>query len=144
MACRWPCRHLLFVFRGLRCVLLLSVGWGFIDLILGINLSFIITSIVSYAKSCNLSTQQVSGSGLALARIPIEQDAAYWEWHVNLPGLPRAPSEDEDLEAVQMNGDDDPDAIKFGVATRKDRNFYKMLDSVEDEGGMFFPVVSLS
>ena len=86
----------------------------------------------------------MSGSGLALARIPIEQDAAYWEWHVNLPGLPRAPSEDEDLEDVQMNGEDDPDAIKFGVATRKDRNFYKMLDSVEDEGGMFFPVVSLS
>jgi hypothetical protein len=74
---------------------------------------------------------------LALARIPIEQDAAYWEWHVNLPGLPRAPSEDEELEDVQMNHgeDEDPNAIKFGVATRKDRNFYRLLESVEDEGG---------
>ena len=74
---------------------------------------------------------QVSGSGLALAKIPIEQDAAYWEWHVNLPGLPRHPDEDEDdMHDVHMNGDDevDPYAIKFGVATRKDRNFYKMME----------------
>jgi hypothetical protein len=77
---------------------------------------------------------QVSGSGLALARIPIEQDSAYWEWHVYLPGLPRPPS-DDDLEDVQMNGDEDPYAIKFGVATRKDRNFYRLLENVEDEGG---------
>ena len=78
----------------------------------------------------------MSGSGLALARIPVEQDAAYWEWHVYLPGLPRAPSDDDDLEDVQVNGDEeDPFAVKFGVATRKDRNFYKMLDSVENEGG---------
>lgn len=74
---------------------------------------------------------------MALARIPIEQDAAYWEWHVHLPGLPRAPSEDDELEDVQMGHDEDEDAnaIKFGVATRKDRNFYRLLESVEDEGG---------
>lgn len=78
----------------------------------------------------------MSGSGLALARIPIEQDAAYWEWHVKLPGLPRHPSEDEELEDVQMDEDDDPYAVQFGVATRKDRNFYRLLERVEEEGGM--------
>ncbi len=83
----------------------------------------------------------MSGSGLALAKIPIEQDAAYWEWHVHLPGLPRPPPDEEDEDEfhdVQMNGEsDDPYAIKFGVATRKDRNFYKLLQNVEDEGGTF-------
>ena len=83
-----------------------------------------------------VSSFQVSGSGLALARIPVEQDAAYWEWHVHLPGLPRAPSDDDELEDVQMSGEEeDPFAVKFGVATRKDRNFYKLLDGVENEGG---------
>lgn len=33
------------------------------------------------------------------------------------------------------DGDDDPYAIKFGVATRKDRTFYKLLDTVEEDGG---------
>ena len=89
---------------------------------------------------------RVSGSGLALAKIPVEQDAAYWEWHVNLPGLPRPPPSDdedeEDFDDVQMNGnssengseaEEDPYALKFGVATRKDRNFYKSLEHVEEE-----------
>ena len=35
-----------------------------------------------------------------------------------------------------MNGDDDPYAVQFGVATRKDRNFYRLLERVEEEGGM--------
>ena len=90
----------------------------------------------------------MSGTGLALARIPIEQDAAYWEWHVHLPGLPRPPREEDDndddekFHDVYMNesessgvDEDDPYAVKFGVATRKDRNFYKLLQSVEEEGG---------
>ena len=89
----------------------------------------------------------VSGSGLALAKIPIEQDAAYWEWHVDLPGLPRHPddngdeNDDEDrMHSVNMdedtdnNDEDDPYALKFGVATRKDRHFYKSLENVEEEG----------
>lgn len=91
---------------------------------------------------------QISGSGLCLTNIPIEQDAAYWEWHITLPGLPRAPKdgeEEDDFQDVQMDGngssddddndiDDDPYALKFGVATRKDRNFYKSLESAQDEG----------
>ncbi|KAL3786390.1 hypothetical protein HJC23_002947 [Cyclotella cryptica] len=87
------------------------------------------------APTIQIQGFKVSGSGLALARIPIEQDSAYWEWHVHLPGLPRPPpDEDDDLRDVQMNGDGDPYAIKFGVATRKDGNFYKLLDNVEEEG----------
>jgi hypothetical protein len=27
----------------------------------------------------------ISGTGLALAAVSIEQDAAYWEWHVEIP-----------------------------------------------------------
>jgi len=96
------------------------------------------------SPTIQIQGHKVSGSGLALANIPIEQDAAYWEWHVSLPGLPR-PSpeeeEDDDFHDVQMNGDDssgnndddDPYALKFGVATRKDRIFYKSLENVEEE-----------
>ena len=86
----------------------------------------------------------MSGSGLALAKIPIEQDATYWEWHVNLPGLPRHPDDDEydedRMHSLNMDDDEsatddeDPYALKFGVATRKDRHFYKSLESVEEEG----------
>mmetsp|Transcript_33988 Transcript_33988/g.71503 ORF Transcript_33988/g.71503 Transcript_33988/m.71503 type:complete len:233 (-) Transcript_33988:2802-3500(-) len=101
------------------------------------------------APTIQIQGFKISGSGLALANIPIEQDAAYWEWHVNLPGLPRPPrdedneEDDDDFQDVQMNGngssdngsvDDDPYAIKFGVATRKDRNFYKSLEHVQEEG----------
>ncbi|KAL7540207.1 hypothetical protein ACHAXR_012870 [Thalassiosira sp. AJA248-18] len=99
------------------------------------------------APTIQIQGFKVSGSGLALTKIPVEQDAAYWEWHVNLPGLPRPPREDNDedadeLQDVQMNGDgdnsdesdeDDPYALKFGVATRKDRNFYQSLEHVEEE-----------
>lgn len=46
------------------------------------------------------------------------------------------------------SGEDDPYALKFGVATRKDRNFYKLLESVEEEGGenmiLFFFSISNS
>jgi len=62
--------------------------------------------------------------------------------------LPRHPdndnnSDDEEFDDVQMNGsdkssegeeDDDPYALKFGVATRKDRKFYQSLEHVEEEG----------
>lgn len=89
----------------------------------------------------------MSGSGLALAKIPVEQDAAYWEWHVNLPGLPRYPDDGDEnddegrMQSINMDDDndnnnegEDPYALKFGVATRKDRHFYKSLENVEEEG----------
>ncbi len=100
------------------------------------------------APTVQIQGYRVSGSGLALGKIPIEQDAAYWEWHVHLPGLPRPPPDEDEnddnedeFHDVRMNGDseeddeeDDPYALKFGVATRKDRNFYKSLENVEEEG----------
>mmetsp|Transcript_22214 Transcript_22214/g.47781 ORF Transcript_22214/g.47781 Transcript_22214/m.47781 type:complete len:258 (+) Transcript_22214:61-834(+) len=96
------------------------------------------------APTIQLQGFKVSGSGLALAKIPVEQDAAYWEWHVNMPGLPRPPPDDDegddDFQDVKMNGDDesdsadDPYALKFGVATRKSRAFYQSLERVEEEG----------
>jgi hypothetical protein len=51
----------------------------------------------------------VSGSGLALVGIPIEQDAAYWEWQVM------------DVEGSSGTGHSE---IMFGVTSRKDKTFY--------------------
>lgn len=88
------------------------------------------------APTIQIQGSKLSGSGLSLARIPVEQDAAYWEWHVSLPGGARPPSsddeeEDDEFQEVQVQDDDDPYAVQFGVATRKDRSFYK---SLEEEG----------
>jgi hypothetical protein len=51
----------------------------------------------------------VSGSGLALVGIPIEQDAAYWEWQV--------------LDVEGSNGIGHSE-IMFGVTSKKDKTFY--------------------
>lgn len=56
---------------------------------------------------------QVSGNGLALAGVSIEQDAAYWEWHVEIPD---GKSED----------------TIFGLTTSKDRAFYRELEELDD------------
>lgn len=56
---------------------------------------------------------QLSGNGLALAGVCIEQDAAYWEWHMVLPD---GKSED----------------TMFGISTSKDRKFYRGLEELED------------
>ena len=92
--------------------------------------------------------REVSGSGLALGVVPVEQDAAYWEWHVSLPGLPRPPpgeddddDDDDEFHDVGVDGNDDcegrrredPYALKFGVATRKDRSFYRNLEDASGD-----------
>jgi hypothetical protein len=59
-----------------------------------------------------LTKYQVSGRGLALAGAGIEQDAAYWEWHIHQ--VPEGAN------------------IMFGVATKKDRSFYNDLDNQSD------------
>ena len=60
----------------------------------------------------------VSGSGLALAGVSIEQDAAYWEWHICL------------------GTKDTLDNILFGVTTKKDGAFYQGLkDKLQPEEG---------
>lgn len=57
----------------------------------------------------------VSGYGLALLGVAVEQDAAYWEGHVDLP---------------EGKG---PQEIMLGVATKKDRKFYTALEQQEEE-----------
>lgn len=59
----------------------------------------------------------VSGRGLALAAVSIEQDAAYWEVHVE--------------------GGEDAVEAQFGVATKKDRKFFASLEqsNEDDKGG---------
>lgn len=66
----------------------------------------------------------ISGSGLALAGAPIEQDAAYWEWHISL------------RKTVHV------DTVLFGVTGKKDREFYKSLQEGElpEEGQRFVAV----
>merc|ERR1711935_559616 len=61
---------------------------------------------------------EVSGEGLALAGVQIEQDAAYWEWHIELP--PKTHS----------------DTVMFGVARKKNREFYRESEdkAVGEEG----------
>jgi hypothetical protein len=63
----------------------------------------------------------VSGHGLALATVVIEQDAAYWEIHVEI--VPASEG-----EGSKLNG------VMFGVATKKDRKFYQALEEAADEG----------
>jgi len=57
---------------------------------------------------------KVSGNGLGLAGVSIEQDSAYWEWH------------------LKIGGEGESKDIKFGVSTKKDRAFYRNLDEQDD------------
>jgi len=60
-----------------------------------------------------------TGSGLALIGTALEQDAAYWEFHITLPAKKHV------------------DTILFGVSSKKDRNFYNELTDKgqhEEEG----------
>jgi hypothetical protein len=56
---------------------------------------------------------KVTGCGLAVAAVVLEQDAAYWEVHVELP------------EAKSVE-------VMVGVTTKKDRKFYEA--HIEGEG----------
>ena len=70
------------------------------------------------------SSLKIGGNGLALAAVSIEQDAAYWEWHVEIPS-------------------GDSTDIMFGVATKKDAKFYKSLEEADGDGKIGFPGFSL-
>ena len=59
--------------------------------------------------------KQVSGHGLALAAVTLEQDSAYFEVHVELKNPNKAKEEEAEESSVE---------IMVGVATRKDRKFY--------------------
>ena len=62
---------------------------------------------------------QASGHGLALSGVVLEQDAAYFEVHVEMASAGSA-------------------EIKAGVATKKDRQFYTVREDAE--GGMFYNI----
>ncbi|KAL7558205.1 hypothetical protein ACA910_016088 [Epithemia clementina (nom. ined.)] len=77
-------------------------------------------SISRAMTSPNVEVNQgnvVSGSGLALAGVLLEQDAAYWEVHVEIP-------ETSATTAYE---------VMFGVATKKDRKFYSALQEKDEE-----------
>lgn len=79
------------------------------------------------------SFSTVSGSGLALACISIEQDSAYWEWHVETNGDLEDKSPDDDAENFFENKDtENKTSLKFGVATSKNRKFYRILAANDD------------
>jgi hypothetical protein len=63
-----------------------------------------------------LTLVQVSGMGLSLVGTTIEQDAAYWEVHIDVP--------DDDKGTAYE--------VMFGVATKKDRKFYNALAELEE------------
>lgn len=61
---------------------------------------------------------------MALAGVVIEQDSAYWEAHIEIMDSSKS-SESEKSQSHE---------IMFGVATKKDRSFYKGID----DGGTFY------
>ena len=66
----------------------------------------------------------ISGYGLALSGIALEQDRAYWEWHIRLP------------HKVHV------DTLLFGVTTKKTSKFYKELaDKVQPEEGKYYVII---
>ena len=66
----------------------------------------------------------LKGSGLALVGVTVEQDAAYWEWQI---------------ERLNDGHDDDDDdaTLMFGVATKKNSQFYRAME-INEESGTFF------
>lgn len=77
---------------------------------------------------------QVSGRGLALAAVVIEQDAAYWEVHVV-----DDKQQEEGTDGENGNSSNSSSVVVeavFGVATKKDRKFYAaLLEELETAEG---------
>lgn len=93
---------------------------------------------------------KVYGTGLALAGVSVEQDAAYWEWHIAISETIRRKAEEN---AVESTDNDGSDAVKFGVSTRKDAKFYRALNAsgdgedatpVEDGTALMKPIPNLN
>lgn len=93
---------------------------------------------------------RISGYGLALIQMPMEQDAAYWEWFIEKDDGRLKKNDDgddvEDIDSTYL-------AMKFGVATKKDPSFYQVQESSADEGkqkiikyhyNFYFPSIKIS
>lgn len=72
---------------------------------------------------------KVYGTGLALAGVSVEQDAAYWEWHIAISETVRRKAEENTVDKTDNDGSN---AVKFGVSTRKDSKFYRALNASGD------------
>jgi hypothetical protein len=93
-----------------------------------VSFSFVISRKMS-SPNANINGLTITGEGLALVDVSIEQDSCYWEWHVTADDVKQGASDD-------ANGDNedffsDEGALKFGVATKKNRQFYESLDMNE-------------
>jgi len=77
---------------------------------------------------------RISGYGLALINMPIEQDAAYWEWFIEKDDGRRRRKKQQKPENDDDDEEDEYLAMKFGVATKKDPSFYQVQESSADEG----------
>lgn len=81
----------------------------------------------------------VKGHGLALVNVSIEQDCAYWEWHVNIKKSTQQGKSNVDDGEDDVDDEEEDDffnqgmTLKFGVATKKNRDFYRALNSNEDD-----------
>lgn len=70
------------------------------------------------APTVRTNDRSATGNGLALVSVSLDQDAAYWEWHISIAG-----------GSVVDN-------ILFGVSSRKDQKFFESKDeekSSQDE-----------
>lgn len=90
----------------------------------------------------------VGGHGLALVGICVEQDSAYWEWHIekangaslgNKNAQEDAVVDQKELEGENQDTTDDDDfeevvgdMMKFGVTTKRKLGFYKKIKSLKD------------
>lgn len=89
------------------------------------------------SPTINIQGLTIKGYGLALVNVSIDQDCAYWEWHVNI---------DENSHSKKKNNHYDMDddffnngvTLKVGVATRKDQAFYHILNANEEDGKRIF------
>lgn len=101
------------------------------------------------APTVQIQGLNIKGQGLALVDVSIDQDCAYWEWHVtvNIPEKQKIKTNSRNGDTGNYNGNDDDDeddffnngiSMKFGVATRKNQDFYHMLDVNEDDGAYIY------
>ena len=90
----------------------------------------------------------VKGYGLALVNVSIDQDCAYWEWHVGTTGTTMK-NDHVVKNGIDHDHDDEDDeddffnhhrgwTMKFGVATRKNQDFYHILEANEEDGKYYY------
>lgn len=66
----------------------------------------------------------------------IEQDAAYWEWQIEKTSGSSSADDGDDY-------DDEDNAPKFGVATKKDQKFYRALQAAEIDGELLVSIAGV-